>query len=131
MSHLIAHAMLAMMPAGHGLPGLARADAVAFARRVRHEADALYYLGLLLGGVVFALTPLLTVYLPLPSLLLPRRLLDLHAQRIVAHRAYLVKQAVFLVRLNAGMVWGAHPECRAAFELAAYAEDPGSFRGQP
>lgn len=130
MNRLMVHAMCAMMPTAAGLPGLGRAEALAYTQRLRREADPLYLLGLVLGAVVFALTPLLTVYRPLPSFLLSARTLDLHAQRVVAHPAYLLKQAVFLVRLNAGMAWGAHPDSRGAFGLAPYAADPGSFRGQ-
>ena len=129
MNWLIRHAMCAMMPGGGRLPGLSKTDAADYTRRVRAESDWLYFLGLIAGAFVFAITPVITVGVPLPSFLLPAGLLDRHAQRVVAHRNYLIKQAVFLVRLNAGMCWGQHARVRRAFQLEPYGQDPeGSFR---
>ncbi|MDD9932087.1 MAG: hypothetical protein OXT09_00710 [Myxococcales bacterium] len=128
MRALIAASMRDMMPAAAGLPGIADTDLDGFLRRLRREADPIYYLGLVLGTWVHQLTPLFTVGVPLPALLLPRTLRERHARRIVSTRLYLVRQAVFLVRLNAGMCWGQDPAVRAALHLEVYPADPGSFR---
>ena len=128
MNWLIRHAMCAMMPGGGELPGLTASEATAYARRVRAESDWLYSLGLCLGAVVFAITPLITLGIPLPAFLLPSGLLDRHAQRVVEHRSYLIRQAVFLVRLNAGMCWGALADKRASLSQPGYPGDPGTFR---
>ncbi len=125
---LIKFAMVAMMPRTGELPGIADCDLDGFLRRMRSDSDFMYWLGLALGGLVFALTPILTVYLPLPAFFLPRGLLEKHAQRILSTRLYLVRQAVFLVRLSAGMCWGADPAVRAKFAMTPYAPDPGTFR---
>jgi hypothetical protein len=71
---------------------------------------------------------LLTVGWPLPAMLLPARLRDLHAQRVVASDRYLIRQAVFLLRLSGGMCWGMHPSVRARFALPPYPVDPGTVR---
>lgn len=126
---LVAHAMCAVMPATAAMPGLTRADAKKFTRTARRECDNLYFAGLVLGAFVFVVTPVLTVSLPLPSFALSSKSLDRHAQRIVAHRSYWIRQAVFLVRLNAGMAWGALPQSRAFMNLAPYPDDPGTFVG--
>ncbi len=128
MNWLIRHAMCAMMPGGGTLPGLTAEEAHAYAQRVRAESDWLYSLGLCLGAVMFAITPIITLLIPLPSFLLPARLLDRHAERVVGHRSYLIKQAVFLVRLNAGMCWGASAHNRSALAQPAYPDDPGTYR---
>lgn len=128
MNWLIRHAMCAMMPGGGELPGLGAEEAADYTRRVRAESDWLYFLGLVLGAFVFVITPLITLGLPLPSFMLPAGLLDRHAQRVVAHRSYLIKQAVFLVRLNAGMCWGGLDENRAVLGQTVYPNDPGTFR---
>jgi hypothetical protein len=125
---LIKFAMLTMMPRTDALPGLADTDLEGFLRRMRVDAEPLYWLGLVVGAIVFAVAPIATVGVPLPAFWLPRRLLDLHAQRLVGHPVYLLRQAVFLVRLSAGMCWGADTNVRARFALAPYGPDPGTFR---
>src|SRR5438270_7239 len=95
------------MPRRVALPGIADTDLDGFLRRMKNDADSLYWLGLVVGAVVFALSPLLTVYVPLPAFFLPRRLLERHCDRILSSPIYVLRQAVFLVRLSAGMCWGA------------------------
>ena len=65
---LIKFAMLTMMPRTDALPGIADVDVDGFLRRMRVDAEPLYWLGLAVGAVVFALAPLLTVGVPLPAL---------------------------------------------------------------
>ena len=125
---LIKFAMLTMMPRSNRLPGIVDTDVDGFLRRMRVDAEPVYWLGLVVGAIVFALAPLVTVGVPLPAFWLPRRLLDRHAERLVSHPIYLLRQAVFLVRLSAGMCWGADPAVRARFALAPYGPDPGTFR---
>jgi hypothetical protein len=125
---LIKFAMRTMMPRSDALPGIADTDLDGFLRRMKKDADSLYWLGLVVGAVVFALSPLLTVYVPLPAFLLPRRLLERHCDRILSSPIYVLRQAVFLVRLSAGMCWGADEKVRACFALAPLGPDPGTFR---
>lgn len=99
-----------------------------FLARYRRETTTLVWIGVVLGGIVFALTPIMTVYLPVPSFLLPRALLDRHAMRITSTRLYLVRQSIFLVKLAAGMCWGMHPAVRAKLGMAPYPRDPGTWR---
>lgn len=125
---LIRHAMRALYPRTEALPGIEDCDLDGFLARYRREAPTLMWIGLVLGTLVFVWTPLLTVYLPVPSFLLPRGLLDRHAQKITYSGIYLLRQAVFLVKLAAGMCWGQDPAVRAKFALAPYPEDPGTWR---
>ena len=125
---LIKFAMRTLMPRTEALPGIADTDVDGFLRRMHADADSLYWTGLVFGALVFVLTPLLTIGVPLPAFWLPRGLLERHADRLLSHPAYLLRQAVFLVRLSAGMCWGADANVRARFALAPYAPDPGTFR---
>jgi hypothetical protein len=125
---LIKFAMRAMMPRTESLPGIADTDLDGFLRRLRKETLTIYWVGLVLGAVIFTVTPLLTVGLPLPAFALPKKLLDRHTERILSYPIYLVRQGVFLIRLSAGLCWGADAEVRARFALAPYAPDPGTFR---
>jgi hypothetical protein len=125
---LIGFAMRAMMPRTEALPGIADTELDAFLRQLHRESEPMYWTGLVVGAVVFALTPLFTVGVPLPAFLLPAGLLERHADRLVGSRNYTLRQAAFLVRLSAGMCWGRDPAVRAKFALAPYPVDPGPFR---
>ena len=125
---LIKFAMCTLMPRTSALAGLADTDLDGFLRRLRREAEPRFWLGVLVGAVVFTITPLVTVGVPLPAFWLPRSVLDRHATRILSHPIYLLRQSVFLLRLSAGMCWGADTAVRATFALPAYGPDPGTFR---
>jgi hypothetical protein len=124
----IKFAMCAMMPRTLALPGIADTDVDGFLRRLRNDSHPIYWTGLVLGAVLFAITPLITVGIPVPAFLLPRALLERHTDRVLSHPLYLIRQAAYLVRLSAGMCWGADSAVRARFQLAPYPPDPGTFR---
>ena len=128
MHFLIRAACVALYPRTETLPGVIDTDLDGFLVRFRRESNGLLWLGLVAGTLVFTLTPLITVYLPLPSFLLPRRLLDKHADRIASHRFYLLRQAIVVVKMAGGLCWGAHPKVRAAFALPPYPEEPSRWR---
>ncbi len=125
---LIKFGMRTMMPRAAGLPGVEDCDLDAFLHRMQNDAEDLYWMGVVLGAITFAFTPIFTVFIPLPAFLLPKALLEKHAERILASRVYLLRQAVFLLRLSAGMCWGADPAVRAKFALGPYGPDPGTFK---
>ena len=124
----IQHAMKALYPRAEGLPGIEDTGLPEFLRRYRRETTPLMWLGLLVGTFVFIGSPLLTVYLPVPSFVLSRALLDRHAHRIACSRFYYVRQALLLVKLAAGLCWGAHPSVREKFAMAPYPADPDTWR---
>jgi hypothetical protein len=125
---LIKFAMRTMMPRTEALPGIADTNLDGFLHRLRTDANFLYWLGLVLGALVFMLTPLFTIGVPLPAVALPRKALARHTERVLSHPIYLVRQAVFLVRVSAGLCWGADENVRARFALPPYPPDPGTFR---
>ena len=53
---------------------------------------------------------------------------DKHANKITSAPIYLVRQAIFLLKLPGGLCWGTHPTVRKHFALAAYAPDPETVR---
>lgn len=125
---LIGFSMRAMMPRTAALPGIEDTDVNGFLRRMRVEAEPLFWWGLVMGAWVHFATPLFTVGLPLPACFLPKTLLYRHTERLLAHRLYFLRQAVFVVRLCAGMCWGADTRVRAAFSLPPLPPDPATFR---
>ena len=120
--------LMPRLPADDALPGIAETGVTEFLQAMKRESHPVYWLGLVLGAWTYALTPVMTVFVPLPSFLLPARLRDLHAQRITTTKLYFVRQAVFLVRLSAGLCWGRDPRVRARFALAPYPPDPGTYQ---
>jgi len=125
---LVRSSMLALYPSTDGLVGLDAMDVHAFLVRFRRETTRLMWTGVVVGSLLFAITPLLTVGLPVPAFLLTKAARDRHAHRVSNHRIYLLRQAVFLVKLAAGLCWGADPAIRERFALAPYPDDPGTWR---
>jgi hypothetical protein len=110
------------------LPGMVDCNPAQHVARFKKESPGIVWLGTVAGALVFHLTPLLTVFVPLPAGLLPARLLDLHASRIAGTGIYLLRQAIFLLKVCAGLCWGADPKVRQAFALPPMPPDPGTWR---
>ena len=125
---LIRSAMCDLMPAAGGLPGIADTDVDGFLAQVKRETTPLVWTGLMLGAVLYAWSPIVTIFVPLPSFLLPARLRDRHADAITATRIYLLRQSIFLLKMYSCMCWGQDSRVRARFQIAPYPVDPGTFR---
>jgi len=120
--------MRALYPRTEHLPGIEDTDLSGFLVRYQRESTFLMWLGLMAGTFVFIASPLLTIYIPLPSFLLSERQLDRHASRVAGSSIYLLRQAIFLIKLAAGLCWGADPSVRKRFAMEPYAADPGTWR---
>lgn len=125
---LVRSVMCALMPSGGPLPGLAETGIDEFLPRFRREAAASVWIGVVAGSVLFVIFPLFTIGVPLPSFWLPAKLRDRYIQKITSHPLYHVRQLIFLVKMAAGLCWGAHPAVRAQLNLAPYPADPGTWR---
>lgn len=125
---LLRSAIVMTYPRTEQLPGAEDCALDEHLARFKRESVALIWLGTIAGAVLFHLTPFMTVYLPLPAFLLPARLQARHAERIYGTRLYLLRQALFLVKLCAGLCWGADAEVRRRFALAPLPPDPGTWR---
>jgi hypothetical protein len=128
MISLVRAALVILYPRTDVLPGVEDCDLDAFLLRFQREAKPLIWLGVVAGSLLFHVTPLFTVHVPLPAGLLSPRLADLHAERIAGSRIYLVRQSIFLVKFAAGLAWGADAKVRARFALPPLPEDPGTWR---
>ena len=80
------------------------------------------------GALAYHFSPALTIKVPLPAFLLPASLADKHANRVATTDIYLLRQAILLVKLPAGMLWGAHPAVRSKLGLEPLEADPGTWR---
>lgn len=125
---LLRVAMRDLMPPTGSLPGIENAGLDTYVRQVRQEAEWSTLATLVLGAFVVVVSPILTVYLPLPSVWLPARLRERHIEKICATPFYLPRQAVFLLKMYACFCWGQDPQVRALFALKPYPPDPATFR---
>jgi hypothetical protein len=125
---LLRSAIVMTYPRIPGLPGIEDCALDEHLANFKRETPMLIWVGTLAGALLFQLTPFMTVYLPLPAFLLPAKLKDRHAMRIHSTNFYLLRQAVFLVKLCAGLCWGADPEVRKRFALPPMPKDPGTWR---
>ncbi|HND32177.1 MAG TPA: hypothetical protein PLA94_19370 [Myxococcota bacterium] len=125
---LVRSAMCDMMPPVEGLPGIADTEIDTFLAQVQRETTGLVWLGLVLGALAFVCSPLFTIYIPLPTIFLSAHLRNRHAEAAFTDTPYLLRQAMFLLKMYACMCWGQHPSVRAKMGVSAYPADPGSFR---
>jgi hypothetical protein len=124
---LVRSAILILYPRT-ALPGIAECGLDAYLVQFRRETPRLMWVGVVLGSLLFHLTPVFTVFVPLPAFWLPAGLRDKHAAKIAATSLYLPRQLIFLVKFCAGLCWGTAPEVRARFNLRPLPADPGTWR---
>ncbi len=125
---LVSASIAAALPSTPALPGLDTLHPDRFVRQFLRAAPWTLWLVTVGSAIAFQLTPLITVYWPLPALLLPATVRDRHANAMACHRLYLVRMAMVMVKTVGGLYWGAHPQVRKALGLPAYAPDPQSWR---
>ena len=119
------------MPTVPGLKGVGESNLASFLRLFLRESPLLIRVGLYASAVAFVLSPILTIYLPLPSFLLSKKMREIHAQRASAHSLYMLRQSMFFLKMVAGMCWGQDSGVREKMGLEALEGDPGSFRETP
>ena len=128
MYSLAAWTLGVVFPSTPTLPGLDRIDPTPLLRQIDREATWTIRATMWASVLVFCATPLLTVYLPLPAFLLPKGLLDRHANALATSRFYLIRQIMLMLKTIGGLCWGAAPEVRARLTMPLYPADTGGWR---
>ncbi len=100
-----------------------------FLKDLTSHAPFLMRIGIAAATFVFMVTPLITVYLPLPAFMLRGRLLERHTEALIAHRSYLIRQVVFLLKMVGGLCWGEHERARAKLGRPPLEADPRTWQG--
>ena len=129
MSWFTRFAIQASFPQTDALPGVADTNLRGFLRDLHASAPFTMRLGLWLATTLYMLTPLFTVFLPVPAFLLRGRLLERHTARLCQSRSYIVRQLVYLLKMVGGLCWGEHAEVRKRFGRPALPEDPRTWQG--
>jgi len=122
-------AIEAIFPPTETLPGIAETDLDGFLRDLHAEAPLLMRVGIWLATVVYMITPLFTVLLPVPAFLLRGRLLARHTDTLVSSRIYVIRQVIYLLKMVGGLCWGEHAEVRRRFGRPPLEPDPRTFQG--
>jgi hypothetical protein len=129
---LIAWVLAAIFPSTDGLPGLDQIETRPKIAHILERAPLVFRASLYGAALLFLFGPILTVYVPLPAVLLPRGLLDKHAYRLSTHPIYVVRQASLLIKSVGALIWGADASVRERLAMAPLADDPGTWRrGEP
>ena len=123
-----AYVMRHILPSVDGLKGLDQMDVKGFLKEFNQDAPIAMRFTVLLGAWAVIFCPILTLKIPLPLFLLPRRLRDEHCYRMALTRWYFLRQLMFAVKAVAGFCWGKCPEVRAQLNLSPYDADTGGFR---
>jgi hypothetical protein len=128
MNELVRLSMVAFFPKTADLPGLAELGVSEKIAMLRRESTLLFWTGIVGAAVFFQISPILTLRRPWIAAFLSEDDLDRHAHALATYPVYLVRQAVMLLKMVAGIFWGESAEIRAFIHLPAYGEDPKTRR---
>ena len=128
MQQLVKSAIVLLYPRTEALPGAEDCDLDGFLAQYRRETTWLIWTGVVVGALVFQISPVFTVGRPVPAAWLSADLADRHANTLAGTERYLVRQMIFLVKLVAGLAWGQHPAVRERFAQSALHRDPIDWR---
>ena len=121
-------ALSAMMPRTDTIKGVADTNLGPFLKKFRKEAPFLLRLALGASSFVFVISPLFTLFLPLPAFFLSAKLKDRHAQKLAYHGNYLLRQSAFMLKMIAALSWASDDEVRTQLGLPLLPPDPGTWR---
>jgi len=110
------------------LPGLQRPATLIFLRKLFADSPLLIRLALSASTVVFILSPVITIFVPLPAFLLPRKMCDAHAHKLATHPIYILRGVMLMIKTIGGLQWGADVAVRAKLAMQPYPSDPDTFR---
>ncbi|MFT7583070.1 MAG: hypothetical protein ACI9MR_004756 [Myxococcota bacterium] len=128
MRRLIKFAMTSLYPRSEDLPGLADTDLDGYLNTFFREAPFVHRAAIVAGTAAIVAGPILTLRRPLLATSLDPEALATHLERLAYHRLYIVRQLTFLMKMVAGMAWGASDPVRASFDLPPLEDDPKTWR---
>jgi hypothetical protein len=128
---LCTRALRDVLPTSAAFPGLEACNLPAFVRRCNAEAPPLFKIALWASVAMWLASPIWTIYVPLPAVLLPRAWNDRHLRKMAGSRVYILRQVVLMLKQTGGACWGADPGVRKAAGMLPYPPDPGTWKGMP
>ena len=125
---LVAWCMSVTFPSTDELVGVDRMEVVPFLRQFNRDTPLLMQVALSASVLVFLLSPLLTIGVPLPAPWLSKANQQKHLEKLAGHPVYLLRQTMMMIKTVAGLLWGADPQVRKSLGMDPYKVDPGSWR---
>ena len=120
--------LLEILPPNGALPGLESVDLKTFLSDFNRDAPLLMRVALFLSVMIFIFSTPITIFVPWPSLWLPKGARERHTIRLANHPIYVVRQTMTMLKMVAGMAWGQDPAIRERLHLKAYDPDPATWR---
>lgn len=124
----IVRILRATIPGTARVPGLSEETCRTFLAKLRREAPPLTLVGLYASALAVLVTPPLTIGRWRTADHLSGDDLDRHLQALARHPLYMVRQTIVMMKMTAGLAWGADPLVRGALGIAPYGSDPGTWR---
>ena len=107
MGWLTLKALDAVIPGNEKVPGIAASTrGPVVVAELRRDAPFEMRMVLNLAVLIWLVSPLFTVFVPLPAVWLPARLRHAHTDRLTSTSFYLVRQISLVLKQVAGMAWG-------------------------
>lgn len=128
MLRLTAWTLGVVFPSTPQLPGLDAIDCQPLLRNLSAQAPFTIRATMHLSVLLFCLTPILTLGIPLPAFLLSKAQVDRHAQKLSMSSIYLLRQIMLMIKTIGGLIWGAAPEVRQKFGMVPYPGDTSGWR---
>ena len=128
MRWLIRSAMRTMYPAAGPFKCITETSLDTMLDGYFKEAPPILTWGLRSAVLAYHLTPIFTIFVPLPAFLLTKRLATKHADRLARHPLYLFRSLVIPIKMVAGLAWAADTDNRKALGMAPLEHDPGTWR---
>ncbi len=117
-----------MFPSGGALKGVQETALVPFLAQFKQEAPLLLRAGLVLSVWVYLLSPLFTVWIPVPVFFLPASWRERHTRKLAVHPLYPLRMSAFQLKMIAGLCWGMDPEVRKRLGAPPLTPDPATFK---
>ncbi len=121
-------AMNEVMPPHDGMPGIIDTNAEAFLKEFKKNAHPIMRLGFWASVWVYVLSPVFTVYIPLPAFLLSEKKRFQHMEIYSNSHSFVFSQLWLLQKMITGMCWGMDDKVRAYYGYQPYSPELGDFR---
>jgi len=120
-------AMNEVMPRHGDMPGIADTQADTFLNDFGKHAHPIMRIGFMLAVWIYVLSPVFTVYIPLPAFWLSANKREQHMRKYSGSRSFVFSQLWMLQKMIAGLCWGTDPKVRAYFSYPPLDAEPGHF----
>ena len=110
------------------LPHIAETEIKEFLEKFQKEAVFTLRMVVFLCLLAWIFTPLLTIFVPLPTFLLSKKMCEKHTRKLTTNKIYILRQTMMLLKQFVGLIWGANNKIRNSINLKPYESNPDRFK---